>query len=125
MKISEHIKFSLTMLFLPWIPAFLLYRHSNIEFAKIILITFIILSLICFINKKMALKIKDIIKYIGKFIGKYIAIAVLLIAYIVTIIPVGILMKLVKRDRLKIKKPNVESYWIDNENNSTDYEYQF
>ena len=66
-----------------------------------------------------------IIAIIGSFLGKYIAIVTLAIVYIVAVLPTGLLMKIVKRDRLRLKKPNVETYWLDNENKNTDYEYQF
>ena len=34
-------------------------------------------------------------------------------------------MKIVKRDRLRLKNPNLETYWVDYENKNTDYEFQF
>ncbi len=125
MKISEHIKFSITMAIVPWIPAFILYRHSQIKIALILLCTFIFVSLVCFINKSFALNLKRILTKTGNIIGRYLAIIVLFIGYFIAVLPTGILMKAVKRDRLKLKKQNVNSYWINYENNSTDYEYQF
>ena len=62
---------------------------------------------------------------IGNFLGKYIAIIVLAFGYIIAVIPTGLLMKLVRRDRLRLKKANVESYWKDYDNTNTDYEFQF
>lgn len=49
---------------------------------------------------------------------------ILYAGYILTVIPVGFLSKISKRDRLKINKQQKNSYWID-ENQNYDYERQF
>ena len=125
MKLDELTKFAITLGLLPWIPAFLLYKHSNIKIAIIILAVFLSLSLLSFISKRFASSFKHVLEKIGGFLGKYIAIVVLFIGYIFVVIPTGLLMKMVKRDRLKLKKQNTETYWITYENKNTDYEYQF
>ncbi len=125
MKIKEEKKFALTLFLLPWIPAFVLYKRGVDIWAVRILILFILLSLISFISSAFALKFKRILDTIGHFIGKYPAIIVLAIGYIVAVMPTGLIMKLVKRDRLRLKKPQIQTYWKKYENNNTDYEYQF
>ncbi len=125
MKINEYTKFAITLMILPWIPAFILYRHSMLKLGLIIIGIFLILSFICFVSKKFAKIFKDILTKAGNFFGKYIAIIILFIGYIFVVIPTGLLMKLVKRDRLILTKPEVNSYWKKNENNETNYEYQF
>ena len=125
MKINELTKFAITLGILPWIPAFILYKHSMIKAAAIVLVVFISLSLLCFVSKSFAKLLKDTLTKIGSFIGKYIAIVVLFFGYIFAILPTGILMKLVGRDRLRLKKPKLETYWKNNDAERTDYEYQF
>ena len=125
MKINELTKFAITLGLLPWIPAFLLYKHSHIKAAMILLAIFLILSMLSFLSKKFAKNFKNVLEKIGAFLGKYIAIIVLFLGYIFVVIPTGLLMKIVKRDRLRLKKPNVSSYWLNYENKNTDYEYQF
>lgn len=125
MKINELTKFAITLGLLPWIPAFVLYKHSHEHFALQVLIVFLLLSLMCFLSKTFAKKFKDILSSIGGFLGKYIAIFVLALGYIIAVVPTGLLMKIVKRDRLKLKRPITNTYWIDSENKTTDYEYQF
>ena len=49
---------------------------------------------------------------------------ILYAGYILTVMPVGFLSKISKRDRLKINKQQKNSYWID-ENQNYDYERQF
>lgn len=125
MKINELTKFAITLGLLPWIPAYLLYKHSHQDFAVIVLAIFLVLSIISFSSKKFAEWFKNILTKIGNFLGKYIAIFVLALGYILAVVPTGLLMKLVKRDRLRLKKQNVGSYWKDYEASTTDYEFQF
>ena len=125
MKINELTKFAITLGILPCIPAFLLNKHGHQDIAIYVLAIFLTLSLTCFISKKFANGFKSTLTKIGNFLGKYIAIIVLAIGYLVAVAPTGLLMKIVKRDRLRLKKPNLETYWVDYENKNTDYEFQF
>lgn len=125
MKINELTKFAITLGLLPWIPAFLLYKHSHQDYAVILLVVFLTLSLISFLSKKFAHSFKSVLTKVGNFLGKYIAIFVLACGYIIAVVPTGLLMKVVKRDRLRLKKPDVSSYWKNYENSGSDYEFQF
>ena len=125
MKINELTKFAITLGILPWIPAFLLNKHGHQDIAIYVLAIFLTLSLISFISKRFAHWFKSNLTKIGNFLGKYIAITVLTIGYIIAVVPTGLLMKIVKRDRLRLKKPDLETYWVDYENKNTDYEFQF
>lgn len=125
MKIDEYKKLAITLSLLPLIPTIILYRHSHVNQAVIVLTIFWILAILCFVSKNFSVRFKKLLDKIGSFLGKYIAIVTLAIVYIVAVLPTGLLMKIVKRDRLRLKKPNVETYWLDNENKNTDYEYQF
>ena len=125
MKLNEATKFALTLLLMPWIPAFILYKHNQIDATYIVLGIFLLTSFICFISKKISILLKSILTKVGKFLGKYIAIIALSIVYIVAVLPTGILAKIVKRDRLRLKKQNLDTYWLEYKNENTDYEYQF
>ena len=125
MKINELTKFAITLGLLPWVPAFLLNKHGYQDAAIYVLVIFLTLSFICFASKKFAHLFKSILTKIGNFLGQYIAIIVLAIGYILAVLPTGLLMKIVKRDRLRLKNPNLETYWVDYENKNTDYEFQF
>ena len=125
MKLSEEKKFTLTLFLLPWIPAFILYKRGMDIWAIRVLVLFIALALISFISPAFALKFKQILEKIGHFLGKYLAIIALTIVYFIAVLPTGLLMKIVKRDRLRLKKPQLQTYWKKNENNNTDYEYQY
>ncbi len=125
MKINEYKKLAITLTLLPLIPAVILYKHSLLMVAVTVLAVFWILAILCFVSKSFSVKFKKLLDKIGSFVGKYIAIVVLAIGYIVAVLPTGLLMKIVKRDRLRLKKPDIKTYWLDNENKETDYEYQF
>ena len=125
MNIDDCKKLAITLTLLPLIPAVILYKHSLLMVAVTLLIIFWLLAVLCFVSKSFSVKFKKLLDKIGSFLGKYIAIVVLAIGYLVAVLPTGVLMKIVKRDRLRLKKPNVETYWLDNENKNTDYEYQF
>ncbi len=125
MKINELTKFAITLGLLPWIPAFLLYKHSHQDIALHVVAILISLSLFCFISKKFAHFLKSNLEKLGSFLGKYISIIVLIIGYIIAVFPTGMLMKIVKRDRLRLKKQELSSYWKNNESTNSDYEYQF
>lgn len=125
MKINELTKFAIMLFLLPWIPAFILYKHSYELCAFYLLIVFILLSLISLVFKGFARRFKNILNIIGNFLGKYTAIIVLAVGYFVSVVPTGLIMKIVKRDRLRLKKQNLATYWLNYENSNTDYENQF
>ena len=62
---------------------------------------------------------------LGAFIGNIAAKIILFFVWILSVLPLGMLMKLTGRDRLRLKKPESKSYWIDNKTENTDWEYQF
>ena len=125
MKIKDSVKFAVTLGILPWIPAFILYKHSMIKAGVWTVCIFLLLSSACFLSEKFALKFKGLLTKIGEFLGRYLSIIVLTIGYIAAVLPTGLIMKLVKRDRLRLKKPQIQTYWKQYENSNSDYEYQF
>jgi hypothetical protein len=125
MKISEARKFALTLLLMPWIPAFIIYKHGHFEPALVVIGVFLFTSFVCFISQKVSLWLKETLSKIGKFLGKYLAIIALAFVYIFAVLPTGTLAKIIGRDRLRLKKQNLKTYWIDYKNENTDYEFQF
>lgn len=126
MQIKENIKAAITCAILPIAPAIILYRFSHyIKYSIYIIIFFWLISSLCIIFPKAGMILHRIGSSICKFLEKYITIIALFIVYIFAVIPTGFLMKLVKRDRLNLKKSNLDTYWKNNENQNTDYEYQF
>ena len=125
MKIKENIKVSIIFTVISCSSLFLLYRYSSLKSFLFMPVLFMLIALLsisfpdlgCFIYQKSTKA--------GKFIGRYIAVIILFIIYICSVIPTGFIMKLTKRDRLKLKKTNSNSYWIKEKNKTVNYEYQY
>lgn len=125
MQIKENIKTAIICTIMPFAITFPLYRHSHIRLTSGILVVFLFLATMCVIIPKAGFYIHNIGCKVGKFIGRYLSIIALFIVYVCAVLPTGILMKIVKRDRLRLKNPAVESYWIKYDTQSSDYENQF
>ena len=125
MKIKENVKVAIMCTIMPVAIGFLLYRHSHIKSAIAVLVCFLMIAFLSLIIPKFGNKVQEYGKKVGSFIGKYIAIVILFFGYILAVIPTGLLMKLVKRDRLRLKKSDIETYWVDNKDKNSDYELQF
>ncbi|MBQ9246234.1 hypothetical protein IJ182_08210 [bacterium] len=125
MKIKENIKVAIMCTVMPFAIGFLLYKHSHYRTAMYVLISFLTVAFLSLIIPKFGNFVHKKGKQVGSFLGRYIAIVILFIGYIVAVMPTGFLMKIVKRDRLRLKKQNLQSYWVENENNNTDYELQY
>ncbi|MBQ4124166.1 hypothetical protein IJD44_10685 [bacterium] len=125
MKIKKNIRVAIMCSIMPIAIAFLLYKYSYKDIATYVLFSFFTIALLSIIIPPIGFYIYKQSSKIGKIIGKYVAIVALFFVYICTVLPTGILMKIVKRDRLRLKMPTVESYWQKYENKNSDYEYQF
>ncbi|MGM9994159.1 MAG: hypothetical protein ACI37R_05475 [Candidatus Avigastranaerophilus sp.] len=125
MHIKENIKAALICAVMPSVIALMLFRHSHILLASGLLVIFLSLAAICIIIPKAGFFVHKTGSRAGNILGKYLAIAALFLVYICAVLPTGILMKIVKRDRLRLKKPDVKSYWIKYDGQNSDYENQF
>ena len=68
--------------------------------------------------KKFAIHLK-------KFINSVLAITALVVIYFFVVLPIGILMKLLRRDRMRSKKKVIDTYWTEVPKNEDSYEQQF
>ena len=125
-KLQEYQKAGVSLTILPIIPTILLYKHNHILFAKCLILTCMMLGLLCFSNKNVGTSIFITGKKLGKKIGEIFSITALFFVYITAIIPTAIIMQIVKRDRLRLKKQNIDSYWKDIPiEDTSSYENQF
>ncbi len=123
---NNEIKRFLFMLFvLPVIPTFFLVKYSHFKFAIILLVSFWGCFLISVISRRVLNFLYKSVISILRFLGDKAAKIALFLVYILSVVPVGLLMKITKRDRLNLKKNKQESYWEDYNNNDSDYSYQF
>ena len=124
-KIKENIKLALAFTIIPIPLMYLLYRHNLYTAGNIQLRILHILAILSIIWAKFGNFLYDSLRKIGQFLGKYLAIIALFFVYIFAVLPTGLLMKAVKRDRLRLKRPDINTYWVKYENKDSDYEYQF
>ncbi len=121
MNIGKHYKISAVFFILP----FIISRFVPENFCEGIMLIFFGIALLSYIIPLTGEVIYDLTAKAGSFIGNYIAKIILFFVWIITVLPTGILMKIMQRDRLRLKKSEIKSYWIDNITQNTDYEYQF
>lgn len=122
---KEKRELFLGLFVLPVVPSILLWQKVDINYLMILFFVFWGLLLICFFSKRFASFIFVNIKKLLKKLGEIFSIIALVFVYIVAIIPTGLIIKLVKRDRLLLKNHNNSSYWKKFEHHSENYESQF
>ena len=123
-------KFKLTLFLLPIIPSIILYykNHTNIAYALTIIcwLSFLIAVIGKIFYKKIDRLVYDFYKKLLKILGVFISSVALVFTWFCTILPTGIIAKLMKRDRLNLNKKEVKSYWKDiQESNEDTYENQY
>ncbi|MCL2888158.1 MAG: hypothetical protein FWF35_02475 [Elusimicrobia bacterium] len=70
-------------------------------------------------------------KFIGKlkavqsFITRILVTVMLALAYFIAVLPAGLLMRVLGRDRLLLRKPKTDTYWKNAETEKNDHELQF
>jgi len=124
-EISKNIKVALICTIMPIALSFLLQRHNMYKAADYIMFSLFAVAILSIMFAKFGNFIHNTAVKIGHFLGKYLAIIALFFVYILAVLPTGLLMKAVRRDRLRLKKPDLTTYWKKYENENTDYEYQF
>lgn len=122
---KEMKKFSFTLFILPIIPAIIVFRHGHIKTAVILILIFWAFCLFTLLSKAFTQFSYSKIKILLKFFGDTLAKIALFIVYILCLIPTGLLMKIIGRDRLRIKKQSLNTYWKDVQEQDSSYEYQF
>lgn len=122
-------KFKLTLLLFPIIPCIIFYFKNKLVIGLSVVAVcwfFLALMIIFSLVKKNSDKyIYFLIHAILKFLGTILAGIALIITWFCTILPTGIIAKMVKRDRLMLNKTKTESYWKDVPTKEATYENQY
>ena len=72
------------------------------------------------INSKILTPFNNFWTKFGLFLGKIANPVILLVIYCITVVPVGLFMKLIKKDLLQINiNKQIKSYWIEKNNKSS------
>ena len=90
--------------------------------AIILSLIFLVLGII---NSKLLTPFKKIWIKLGEILGKFIAPIVMGFIYFLIITPIGLFMRLIKKDLLSIKFHKEKSYWINRSKNINTMKRQF
>ena len=123
-KISSNrsfgIVFFLVFLIISLYP---LVNNENLRVWSLILsLIFLVLGLI---NSKILTPLNKIWFKFGIFLGKIISPFVMGIIFFLVVTPIGILMRILKKDLLNLKKNKSETYWIDKSGPKSKMKNQF
>ena len=88
----------------------------------IISIIFLMLGLL---NSKMLTPLNKLWFKLGILLGNLIAPIIMGIIFFFVVTPTGIIMKLLRKDLIKLKKNNDESYWIEKKDIKSSMKNQF
>ena len=88
----------------------------------IISIIFLTLGLL---NSKILTPLNKLWFKLGIFLGNFIAPIIMGIIFFFVVTPTGIIMKLLRKDLIKLKKNNDKSYWIEKKDIKSSMKNQF
>ena len=61
----------------------------------------------------------------GIFLGKFVSPIIMGLVFFLVVTPTGVIMRLLKKDLLKLKKNNLKTYWINRSETKSDMKNQF
>ena len=97
--------------------------HNEIRQSSLILsIIFLILGLL---NSRILLPLNKLWMKFGLFLGNLISPIVMAVVFFCVITPIGIILRLLRKDVLNLKKNKSSSYWIKKDNSYNDMRNQF
>ena len=100
-----------------------LFNESNIRYwSLIIAIAFFVLGIL---NSKILTPLNKIWFKFGLFLGAIISPIVMGIVFFFVVVPTGLIMRLMRKDILKLKKNNLDTYWIQKSNQVSSMKDQF
>ena len=100
----------------------LTYSQDVRIWSVIISIIFLVLGLF---NSKILTPLNKLWFKFGIFLGKIISPIIMGIIFFLVVTPIGILMKILKKDLLNLKYNNDESYWIEKNEPKSKMKNQF
>lgn len=122
-------QFKIMLLVLPVVPDIIFYFKGHLNVAIVftavlwgLLFFLLVTNLIGFNIDKPVYKA---VKFLLKTAGIILSSIALVITWFLAVLPMGILAKIVKRDRLKLNKPKGNSYWVDYVEKEPTYENQY
>ena len=112
--------FSIFFLIISFYP--LIFQKNLNKWALILSITFLILGLM---NSNLLSPLNKVWFKFGIILGKIISPIILFLIFFLVMTPISIYLKLIKKDILKLKKNNENTYWIPKEKSNSTMKDQF
>ena len=111
-KISSNKSFGIIFsIFFLLISLYPLINNENIRYWSLIIsVIFLILGLL---NSNLLLPLNKIWFKFGILLGKIISPLIMSIIFFLVVTPIGLIMRMIKKDLLNIKFTNNDSYWIE------------
>ena len=110
-KIGSNKNFGIVFSFFFFLVAiYIFYKSENINFILIFLsILFLTLGII---NSKILTPLNFLWFKFGIILSKIVSPIIMILIFFIVVTPTGLLMKLLKKDILKLKKDSSKTYWI-------------
>ena len=123
-KMSSNRSFGIVFfIFFLIISIWPLMNGENIRFwAFALSIIFLILGII---NSIFLTPLNKLWFKLGLFLGKIVSPIVMGAIFFLVVTPTGIIMRLIGRDLLKLKKNNLNTYWLEKKNENSSMKNQF
>ena len=105
------------------ISLFPLLNHNDIRYWSLILsIIFLVLGLL---NSNLLTPLNNLWFKFGIFLGKVISPFIMGVIFFIIVTPIGIIMKILKKDLLNLKFNNKKTYWIEKNGPKSKMKNQF
>ena len=123
-KISSNRSFGIVFFIVFLLIAFyLLLKGNDLRiWSLVVSFVFLVLGLI---NSKILTPLNRLWFKFGLLLGKFISPLVMGIIFFVVVTPIGIIMRLLKKDLLNLKYNKKETYWIDKSGPKSKMKNQF
>ena len=110
-------------LFFLIVSIFPLFKDGNIRIWSFILsLIFLILGLI---NSEFLTPLNQLWFKVGLLLGKLISPIVMGLVFFIVVTPTGLIMKLLKKDILKLRKNSSKTYWVERPKIKSEMKNQF
>ena len=123
-KLSSNRSFGIVFfIFFLIISLFPILKSGEIKtWSLVVAFIFLILGLL---NSKILNPLNKLWFKFGLFLGKIISPIIMLMIFFFVVTPIGLIMRLFKKDILSLKYNNKKSYWIDNNGPKSKMKNQF
>ena len=123
-KIGTNKSFGIVFfLFFLIVSIFPLFKDGNIRIWSFILsLIFLILGLI---NSEFLTPLNQLWFKVGLLLGKLISPIVMGLVFFIVVTPTGLIMKLLKKDILKLRKNSSKTYWVERPKIKSEMKNQF